>query len=196
MKQLLTCLVLSMAFLQNATSQDDLKPSSVQLPSFYRAKLNTMQGQMAKGRSITINDSSITMWLKNTNKHGATGPDPLHKAAYTGDTTHDKKYYTINNYHYNSIKSVVVTNKKLKTWIIVSGMVVGIVVGAVIAYNNGDDPNGWFAASSGTKAVAGGILGGGLGALLGVFVSSAAEKKYMINGEWKSLEEMKASLRH
>jgi hypothetical protein len=195
MKQFFAYLIISIVSMQNAKSQDNLKSSTVQLPSFYRAKIYTMQGQMAKGRSIIISDSSITMSQRNTNKHGVTGPDPLHKAAYTGDTTLDKKYYTINNYHYNFIKSVQVRNQKLKAWTIVTGMVVGIVVGAIIGYNNGDD-QGWFALKAGEKAVVGGFLGGGLGAVTGLIVSSAFEKKYMINGEWKSLEEMKASMKH
>jgi hypothetical protein len=32
--------------------------------------------------------------------------------------------------------------------------------------------------------------------LTGLAVSSAFEKKYLINGDWKSLEEMKASLKY
>jgi hypothetical protein len=196
MKQFFAYLILSIVFLQNAKSQDSLKPTVVQVPTYYKAKIYMLEGQIAKGRLLAINDSSISILERNTNKSGLTNPDPFHKAHFTGDSTRDKKYYTTNHYHYKSIKSVVVTNKKLKSWIIVSGMVVGIVVGAIIGGNNGDDPNGWFAASSGEKAVFGGILGAGLGAVPGAIVSSAAEKKYMIDGEWKSFEQLKASMRH
>jgi hypothetical protein len=34
------------------------------------------------------------------------------------------------------------------------------------------------------------------GAVTGVIVYSSLEKKYLINGDWKSFEEMKASLKY
>jgi len=195
MKHLFAFLLLSIAFLPNAKSQDSVKSTSFHVPVYFRIKVNTIQGQVVKGPSVFLNDSSISIFQRDANKRSITKPDPLHKTAFTGDTALDNKYYTTNNYYYKSIKTVHVTNRRLRTWTIVSGMVIGTVVGALIGHSNGDD-SGFFGASANTKAWAGGILGFGVGALTGAILSAALEKRYMIDGEWKSFEELKASLKH
>lgn len=73
------------------------------------------------------------------------------------------------------------------------GMLTGAVVGALIGYSFGSD-QGWFALSADTKALIGGICGIGAGAIVGGVIVKASDRNFFINGEWKSLHEMKESL--
>ena len=53
------------------------------------------------------------------------------------------------------------------------GALVGVVAGLALGLAAGDDdPNQWFAMTAGEKAVAGGILMGGTGALVGLVVGA------------------------
>jgi hypothetical protein len=51
-----------------------------------------------------------------------------------------------------------------------------------------------FLRMAGEKAFVGGVFGGGAGVLVGAVIGRSSEKKFLINGEWESLQEMKASL--
>ena len=182
-------------FLQQVKSQDSLKLQMNGLPVYYKAKLDFIQGHSMSGHLLDIKDSSVFISQENkAARKKALGPDPFHKSVFTGDTAADKKYYTINSYNYKLIESIKVTNPKTKTWIIVGGAVVGATIGAIIGIKNGNDP-GSPGLSAGAKGLFVGILGGGIGALTGLAVANLCEKKYLINGDWRSLEEMKASLK-
>ena len=53
------------------------------------------------------------------------------------------------------------------------GALVGLVAGMALGFASGDDdPNGWFAMTAGEKALAGGVLLGGTGGLLGLIVGA------------------------
>jgi hypothetical protein len=99
----------------------------------------------------------------------------------------------LNKFEYNYIEKVKVAKAHAKGKSILTGAIIGIVTGAIIGYALGDD-EGWFALTAGEKAFIGGVIGGGAGCLVGAIVGSSSEKKYLINGDWKSLQEMKESL--
>jgi hypothetical protein len=50
--------------------------------------------------------------------------------------------------------------------------------------------------NQGAGIIIGGILGGGVGTLTGLLICDAYDKKYLINGDWKSFEEMKRSMNY
>jgi hypothetical protein len=196
MKPFTIYFIFSVLFLQNLKSQDSLKSKEDKTHPLYKVKLYLSQGQITKGYLMSIKDSSVFASEENiTAKKRNLKPDPFHKSIFTGDTAWDKNNYTISKYNYRLIESIKVTNLKLKTWTIVTGAVAGVIVGAIIGIHNGSDP-GFLGISSGTKGLFVGILGGGVGALTGLAVASTLEKKYLINGDWKSLEEMKAILKY
>ena len=87
-----------------------------------------------------------------------------------------------------------IMDQKAKTRTIVLSAIVGIVIGAIIGISDGSD-QGLFALTAGEKGLVAGIIGGGIGALAGLAISPALEKKYFINGDWKNLEEVKAGLK-
>ena len=181
MKHTTICLALSVLFLQVVKSQDSLKAKGAETPhSTYSIRLNLLQGQSFTVHLMDIKDSSVFVFQKKS-----LAPDPFHKGKtlMNIDSNWDQ-------YNYRFITSIKVRNKKLRTWTILSGLVVGTVAGIAIATNGGSG-SGY---AEGAAVVLGLLLGGGVGAVTGVIVSSALEKKYLINGDWRSFEEMKASL--
>ena len=196
MKPFIAYIVFTTLFLQNLKAQDSLISQENVKHASYKVKIVLFQDQTIKGYLMAIKDSSVFVAVKNLNANKKNlGPDPFHKSMFTGDTALDKNNYMQNRYNCKLIEGIKVTNLKTKTWTIVTGAVIGIVVGATIGIRNGSD-QGILGLSSGAKGILGGILGGGVGALTGLAVSGIFEKKYLINGDWKSLEEMKADLKY
>ncbi len=188
-------LIIFIFLLLSAKSQDSLNLYKEGTRPFYKAKLYSFGGQTHGGYLMAIKDSAAfiseeTMEAKKSHLQ----PDPLHKTRFTGDSTLDKTHYLINRYDYKMIETIKITNKKSKTRTIVLGAAVGIIIGAIVGISDGND-QGLFALTAGGKGLLGGILGGGVGALAGLAISPALEKKYFINGQWKNLEEMRAALK-
>jgi hypothetical protein len=189
-------IILTTSFLQNLKAQDSLISRENDRHTYYKARINLFQGQTIKGYLMAIKDSSVFVSEKNIiAKKRNLGPDPFHKSMFTGDTAMDKNNYILGSYNYKLVESIKVTDQKIKTWTIVTGTVVGIVIGAIIGSSNGSD-QGFLGLPAGAKGFLVGIIGGGVGALTGLAVASAFEKKYLINGDWKSLEEIKTSLKY
>jgi len=134
---------------------------------------------------MDIRDSSIYIFQKQSTK-----PDPLHKVyAKREDTAAWEKY----NYKY--VMKIKVLNKKLRTWATLGGLAIGLAGGAIIInglkQEGGLEDYGYLAEEALIL-----ILAGGAGVVAGVIVASSIEKKYKIDGDWKKLEEMKASLHY
>jgi hypothetical protein len=53
-----------------------------------------------------------------------------------------------------------------------------------------------FGLSSDDKAVLGGFIGAGAGCITGAVIAKVAEKKFLINGEWRNLQEMKETMQN
>ena len=187
MKQITVFLIFSLLFLQNVKSQDSLKPKEAETPkTIYMVRLNFTTDESVRAHMMAIKDSSVFMYQKKS-----ASPDPLHKgkAMINVESNWDR-------YSYKSIKSIKVTNKPLRAWTMVSGTVIGMVAGVLIG-NSGNNGSGYGGAvNSAAGVVLGLVLGGGAGLVTGLVVASSLEKKYMINGDWKSLEELKATLKY
>jgi hypothetical protein len=187
MKQITVFLVFSLLFLQNVKSQDSLKPKVAETPhTIYIVRLNFTTDESLRDHMMAIKDSSVFMYQKKS-----ASPDPLHKgkALMNVESNWDR-------YNYKIIKSIKVNNKPLRTWSIVSGTVIGMVAGVLIG-KNASNGTGYVGSVNSAGAIALGLLlGGGAGAITGLVVASSFEKKYMINGDWKSLEELKATLKY
>ena len=184
MKSLAVCLVVSVLFLQNTKSQDSLKPklNEARYP-VYTARFYLLGGQNMKAKLMLIKDSSFFIYQKSS-----AGRDPFHKTNIYAESQWER-------YNYKFIESIKVNNKKIRGWLIPTSIVAGVIGGAVIGKNSAHG-SGWESVPSAFNIFLGAILGGGIGTLTGLAVSSALDKKYMINGDWKSLEEMKASLKY
>jgi hypothetical protein len=171
-----------MLFLQTVKSQDSLKPvnskDTIMTPSFYMAYVYQPQHRAVKGYLVTIEDSSIFISQNKT---------PLSFANV--NLAYSEKF------DYKSIQKIRLNKPKVLGSSILIGAVVGIIAGALIGYASGDD-SGWFALTAADKAFVGGLIGGGAGTLVGTIIGKASEKKFLINGDWKSLEEMKESLQN
>jgi len=187
MKQITVFLIFSLLFLQNVKSQDSLKPKEAETPkTIYMVRLNFTTDESVRAHMMAIKDSSVFMYQKKS-----ASPDPLHKgkAMMNVESNWDR-------YNYKIIKSIKVNNKPLRAWTIVGGTVVGMVAGALIGKNASTTSGYVGSVNSAAAIVLGLLLGGGAGAVTGLVVASSLEKKYMINGDWKSLEELKATLKY
>ena len=177
----LTC-VLGTLFLQTVKSQDNLKPvnsqDAVLKPTIYMAYIYQPHRRSVRGYLVTIEDSSLYI---SQNKM------PLSFANV--NLAYSEKF------DYRSIQKIRISRPKVLGRSILIGAVAGIIAGAIIGYASGDD-SGWFALTAGDKAIFGGLIGGGTGTLIGASIGKESEKKFLINGDWKSLEEMKESLQN
>ncbi len=106
-----------------------------------------------------------------------------------------KNNLTINRYDCRMLSSIRVTNTKAKTWTVVGCAVAGIIIGAVIGVSQGPD-QGLFALDAAAKGIALGIVGGAIGTLVGFAIAATEDKKYLVNGNWESLQELKAELKY
>jgi hypothetical protein len=196
MKPFIAYIVFTSFFLQNIKSQDSLGSRENEKHGLYKARINLYQDQTFKGYITAIKDSSVFLSEKNmAARKRNLGPDPFHKSIFTGDTSLDRKYYTVNKYNYELIESIHIINRKVRTLSLVTGAVAGIIVGTIIGGNHASD-QGFGGLSSDIKVAMDVIVGGGVGTLTGLFTANMIEKKYLINGDWKSLEEMKAGLKY
>ncbi len=76
-----------------------------------------------------------------------------------------------------------------------NGALVGFVVGAIAGLADGSDPEGtWFAMTAGEKAIAGGVLLGATGVVVGGFVGPMLSVRIPINGHQDSFNRKKANL--
>jgi hypothetical protein len=173
---------LSILFLQNLKSQNNSNTvnseDTAQKSTIYKATVFQNFQQISKGYLVTINDSSLFL-------SKAKLPLSFEKVnlAYLG------------KFDYRSIEKVKLFNPKTKTTAIIVSVVAGIIVGAIIGYSNGTDTD-IFGTTAAEKAVVGGLAGGGAGAIVGAIIGKVSEKTYLIDGEWKSLAQMKESLQN
>ncbi len=178
----LSCIVL---FLQNVKSQDSLKNEPLKTHEALLAKITFSETQNLKAHIMNIQDSNVFVYQKVSAK-----PDPFHKT-----NMYDKSSW--DSYNYRFIESITVRNKKLRSWLLPVSIVGGMVVGALIGYAATKNKGGFETeVNQAASGVLGGILGGGVGALTGVLICNSSDKKYLINGDWKSFEEMKRSMNY
>jgi Na+-translocating ferredoxin:NAD+ oxidoreductase RnfD subunit len=185
MKPITVCLACSFLLLQPVKAQDSLKYEQIQTHQALLARITFSETQSMKVHIMNIKDSAVFVYQKASGK-----PDPFHTTNIYNESSWD-------SYNYRFIQSVKVRNKKIRSWLLPVSIVGGIVAGALIGYaaskNNGGIEDELNQAGG---IVLGGFLGGGLGTLTGLIICNASDKKYMINGDWKSFEEMKRSLNY
>ena len=134
---------------------------------------------------MNIKDSSVFVYQKASAK-----TDPLQNTNIYNESNWD-------SYNYRFIESIKVRNKKLRHWVIPVSIVAGVVAGGIIGNNSGSNKGDINSQLNNVGAVfLGGILGGAVGTITGFAICSIADKKYLINGDWKSFEEMKRSMNY
>ena len=184
MNRLMLTLVISFFILQTVKSQDSsiavTSKDTVVNPREYNVVIKQVHAGDLKGYFASIQDSSIKITVVPGRKRFSFA-DP--EAPY------------FQKIDYKSIITVKLYQKKKKNTIVLLSMLIGATAGAIIGYAQGDD-SGWFALTAGGKAFVGGLLGVGVGAAVGGLIAAGTEKEYLINGEWKNLQEMKESLQN
>jgi len=167
---IITCL-LSLVFFQVAKSQDTLYK-----PRVYNSIIKQYGVKPVKGYLATIRDSSLYI---------------TQSEVYLNFDTANLSYFQ--KFDYKSLVSVKLYNRSKRGRTFLICILTGVVAGALIGYSGGND-TGWFALTAGGKAVVGGIIGAGAGSIVGAIIAADNEKKFLINGEWESLRDMKEGL--
>ncbi len=185
MKPFIICFFCSLLFLQNIKSQDSLKSEQAKTHQALLARISFTAGLSMKVHIMNINDSAVLVYQKVGGK-----PDPFHKTNIFNEANWD-------SYNYRFIESVKVRNKTVRSWLLPVAIVGGVIAGALIGYASARADGGIEESlNQGAGIVIGGILGGGVGVLTGLLICSASDKEYMIDGDWKSFEEMKKSMNY
>lgn len=185
MKPVIICIACSFIFLQNIQSQDSSKSEQANTHKALLAKITLSETQTLKVHIMNIKDSSVFVYQKAGRK-----PDPFHTTNIYVESNWD-------SYNYRFIQSVKVRNKKVRSWVLPVTIVGGVVAGALIGYNSAKNGGGLDELENQTAGIIiGGILGGGVGTATGLIICNANDKKYLINGDWKSFEEMKRSMNY
>jgi hypothetical protein len=183
MKPITICFIFSIFILQNGKSQDSLQSGKIQLLNALMANMQLIKGTSMNVHLMGIEDSTLFIYQKTSG-----GIDPFHEK-----NIYLKSSWTLYNYRF--IESIKVKDKKLRAWVIPTAIVTGMVAGGFIGGALSKNAQGFEGAYASAAAITLGILiGGGVGTLAGILIGSSADKKYLINGDWKSFEEMKASL--
>ncbi len=186
MKLLTASLLFSLLFLQNLKSQDSLQmKKNKPQPPVYSIKLILPGSQTFEAHLMNIKDSSIYVYTKSKAKQR-----PSHKINKNDPSNWE-------SYHYKFVTGIKMRNNGLRSWLMPTTIVAGIIGGALIGKNAGSGGSGWNGAGNAAGSIfLGGVLGCAAGAITGAVICSASEKKYMINGDWKSFEELKADLKY
>ena len=184
MKLIAIICVFSILFLQTLKSQDspatELSKDTVVNPREYSIVVKQINAHNLKGYFASIQDSTLKVTVIPERKRFS--------FASPGDPYFQK-------IDYKSIISVKIYEKNKKSSIILGSILAGAVAGAIIGFALGDD-KGFLAATAGEKAVFGAIVGIGIGSAIGGIIALSTEKKYLINGELKNLQEMKNSFQN
>jgi hypothetical protein len=182
MKPILCSSLFCLFFLQTVRSQDSSASHSTYnaiIKYHFKGLLKTTSFQ---GYFVTIEDSSLFV---SASKMPINFMNP--------------ELGSLQRIDYRNLESAKIYQRQKNVLTIVLCTLVGAGIGALIGHGSGNDSNNFNAQTlvpldAGQKALIGALIGGGAGSLIGVVITKAQEKKFLINGEWKNLEEMKATL--
>ena len=185
MKPFIICIVFSIFLFQNVRSQDSLKVEQVRTHHAILAKITFSDAESMKAHIMNFRDSSMYVYENISGR-----PDPFHKI-----NTHAEINWT--RYDYKMIESVKVRNQVLRSWLLPVAIIGGVFAGGVIG-NAVTKSDGGFEALNNEWAgiVIGSLLGGAVGTATALIICNESEKKYLVNGDWKSFEEMKKMMKY
>jgi hypothetical protein len=171
---ILLLVVLTAAVATDAQTRD----STSRKRTIFRLKLTDSSGQLSKGYLGKMDDSVLFMVadpsLVRFNK-----VDPA-------------------NYHPFRYQDIGVANLSSKSYIgkgVWIGATVGLVVGALIGFAEGSDPDTeWFGMSAEEKALTYGVFSAGVGCIVGGVIGALVHKKFTIHGSREKYLDMRHKL--
>jgi hypothetical protein len=178
MKKMMTSILMSLVFLQVVRSQDTLpSPKTYNAVIKYRPE-GFVKPSLLRGYFVSIQDSSLYV---------SRGKMPVNFK--------NANLSALQKIDYKNLVSAKLYNRGKNVLTILLCAVAGAGIGALIGQAGGNDTSSFgLFGTAGEKAAAGALIGGGVGSLIGIVISKAQEKHFLINGEWKSLQEMKEGL--
>ena len=177
MKQFILFFFLTTVFIAHGRAQD-----STPVHHIYHAKLTLLNAEEVKGYLAEISDSALFI---------SSMPRALHSTAGSYRLTQKLDYKNIGELRIQRkgamVKSILIGA--------VTGLVAGLIIGAVTYTPPQNYAEEMFNPSKGAVIAAAGLtfaaIGTGVGALIG-----SHHDKYLINGEWKNLQEIKEAYQY
>lgn len=175
MKQFLLLVFLFTTVGGSLSAQDSLPGKDI----FLKARITPLHGQIAAGYLYSLGDTSLLL-------------------------SREKRFLRLSDtvvadgvrFRYVDLSAVVLYKKGVIGRSVLIGFCIGAGVGALIGLASGDDDphKTWLAYTAGEKAIGGGTLVGGVGALVGLIVGAAAHKTFYIRGKREKYEKMRARM--
>ncbi|HEY6505642.1 MAG TPA: hypothetical protein VIZ28_16820 [Chitinophagaceae bacterium] len=173
MKKLLFPFVFLLAAVTSYAQADTIQPPK----KSYVVKVTTTNSRIIKGMLSSANDSQLV--LINSIK-----------AVHVPVSANNMLQVPAENIQSFTMKR---KNSGLRGALI--GFGIGAFTGIVAGFVSGDDdPDTWFAMTAGEKAVGGGILLGGTGAIIGAIIGGVAKKTFIIGGKKEKFRDLQAEL--
>jgi len=174
MKHLLVLACLLSANIQLLPAQDSLS----QKPVFRIAKIKTLNAQTSTGYLYAITDSALLLSIQKE-------PIRFYDNSNTG----------IQSFQYKDLEKAEIYKKGQLWRSPLTGLLIGMTIGAVIGYAGGDDPKDQFLSyTAGEKAVGLGIFGGAVGGVTGLIIGLCAHKTFQIHGKKENYEKMRKKM--
>ena len=162
------------AFSQSLPAQDSLPQKS----RILSAKITTLSGHMSAGYFYAMTDSAL---LISTQKQPLRWYDTANKGMY--------------RFEYQDLGKAEIYKKGQVGRSLLTGLLIGGAVGAVIGFASGDDSKDQFLAlTAGEKAFGLGAVGGGLGAITGLILGLVAHKTFVIRGKKENYDRMRTKM--
>lgn len=185
MKPFIICIACSFLIFQNIKSQDSLKSEQAKKHHALLARITFSDTQSMMAHITNFKDSAIYVYENISGK-----PDPFHKIDIYAESN-----WT--SYNYRMIESVKVRREGLRSWVLPVSIIGGVLAGGLIGHYATRNDQGFEGLNNQWAGIViGSILGAGVGAVTGLIICSESDKKYLINGDWKSFEEMKKTMKY
>jgi hypothetical protein len=174
MKHLIILTFLLPAFSQPMLAQDSLS----QKPIIRSAKITTLNGQTSTGYFYAMTNSTL---LISTQKEPLRWYDTANKG--------------MQRFDYKDLGKAEIYKKGQVGRSLLTGLLIGGAVGALLGLASGDDSKDEFLAfTAGEKALALGVVGGSLGAITGLILGLSAHKTFVIRGKKENYDRMRTKM--
>jgi hypothetical protein len=158
---------------QSLIAQDSLP----QKPRILSAKITTLSGQITKGYFYAMTNSTLLISMQKEQLRW-----------------YDTANKEMQRFEYNDLGKAEIYKKGKVGRSVLTGLLIGGAIGAIIGYASGDDTNSFIAFTAGEKAFGLGVGVGGLGAITGLILGLAAHKTFVIRGKKENYERMRTKM--
>ena len=174
MKRLIVLSWLLSASTQLLSAQDSLPQKHI----VRIAQIKTLNAHISIGYLYAITDSALLL---------SSQKEPLR--------FYDNSSKGIQLFGYKDLEKVEIHRKGQLWRSPLTGLLIGMSIGAILGFASGDDPKDqFFSYTAGEKAFGLGVFGGAVGTITGLIIGVAAHKTFHIHGKKENYERMRKKM--